>query len=79
MEHCDLMKLDCEGAEYPILFNAPETIFDRIERMVMEYHDNVSGYIHHDLVQFLTNKGFNVKIHPNFVHNYLGYLYAYRG
>lgn len=78
-ERCDLMKLDCEGAEYPILFNAPETILDRIERMVMEYHDNVSGYTHRDLVQFLTDKGFDVNIHPNSVHNYLGYLYAYRG
>lgn len=36
---CDLMKIDCEGAEYAILFNTPDDVIGRIERIVMEYHD----------------------------------------
>ncbi len=78
LERCDLLKLDCEGAEYSILFNASEAVLQRIERIVMEYHDDVTSYTHQDLVDFLTGKGFTVRIHPNFVHAYLGYLYAFR-
>ncbi|MFC1879251.1 FkbM family methyltransferase [Chloroflexota bacterium] len=76
--HCNLMKIDCEGAEYEILFNAPDEILSRVERIVMEYHDNLGVYTHTDLEEFLTNKGFAVKSYPNYVHSYLGYLYASR-
>ncbi len=31
IERCDLLKLDCEGAEYDILFNAPDGILQRIK------------------------------------------------
>lgn len=78
LERCDLMKMDCEGAEYPILFNAPEAVLSRIQRLVMETHDNVSKHSHHDLARFLSERGFHVKIWPNPVHDYLGYLYAER-
>ena len=75
---CNLLKIDCEGAEYEILFNTPAEILNRVERIIMEYHDNVSQYTHTDLETFLRNNGFAVKIYPNDVHNYLGYLYASR-
>ena len=78
IERCDLLKLDCEGAEYPILFSAPQGVLERVQRMVMEYHDNVSEHTHHDLERFLQEEGFRVRIQPNFVHDYLGYLYAER-
>jgi FkbM family methyltransferase len=79
LERCHLLKLDCEGAEYTILFNTPEAILARIERIVMEYHDNANAYTHQDLVHYLQKKGFQVKTNPNQVHGYLGYLYAWRG
>ena len=78
IQTCDLMKLDCEGAEYEILFNAPEDILKRIERIVMEYHDNVVEYTHEDMARFLTEKGYHVDVFPNVVHNFLGYLRASR-
>jgi len=78
MESCDLLKLDCEGAEYAILFDTPQPVLERIQRIVMEYHDNIVQYTHHDLTRFLNERGFRVETFPNPVHSYLGYLRAIR-
>jgi len=78
IEKVDLMKLDCEGAEFAILFNLPEKTLEGIRRIVMEYHDNVTPYTHQDMARYLEDQGYRVRIHPNPVHNYLGYLYAIR-
>jgi len=76
--HCNLIKIDCEGAEYEILFSTPDEILERIERIVMEYHDDAGSYNHTDLVAFLNEKGYAVRTYPNYVHSHLGYLYASR-
>jgi len=34
----DLIKIDCEGAEYDILNSLPKDYFTRIEKICMEYH-----------------------------------------
>ncbi len=78
LDRCDLLKLDCEGAEYEILFHTGTSVLRRIDRIVLEYHDNVNKYTHHDLAEFLGGEGFKVNTYPNQVHSYLGYLYAYR-
>jgi len=78
IESCDLLKLDCEGAEYSILFDTPQPVLERIQRIVMEYHDNIVQYTHHDLTRFLNERGFQVETFPNPVHSYLGYLRAIR-
>lgn len=75
---CDLMKIDCEGAEYPILFNTPDEVLGRIQRIVMEYHDSLTPYTHRDLLEFLASKGFAVRAVQNYVHPDLGYLYAWK-
>ena len=35
---CDWLKLDCEGAEYEILYQAPPEIFERITAISLETH-----------------------------------------
>lgn len=77
IDRCDLLKMDCEGAEYPILYHAPKEIFTKIDRIVMEYHDNAQGN-HAQLAAYLQQQGYEVLITPNFVHTDLGYLYACR-
>jgi hypothetical protein len=72
------MKLDCEGAEYEILFKAPDAMLARIDRIVMEYHDNATEYTHRDMARFLEGKGYQIAVFPNVVHPYLGYLSAKR-
>lgn len=34
-----VVKLDCEGSEYPILYGAPKWVIERITRIVGEYHN----------------------------------------
>lgn len=78
IKRCNLLKLDCEGAEYAILFNAGSEDLRSIDRIVMEYHEGVTEYDHTDLERFLIESGYCVRITPNYVHNNLGYLYADR-
>lgn len=78
LDHCHLLKLDCEGAEYEILFHAPDPILNRVDRIVMEVHDGVTAYNRQHMADFLIRKGFQVKLHTNDVHTDLGYLYACR-
>lgn len=35
---CDLLKMDCEGAEYDILYNCPADYLRRIDQIAMEVH-----------------------------------------
>jgi len=78
LEAVDLLKLDCEGAEYSILMKSPPALLNQVKRIVMEYHDGVLQYNHDDLARFLNEQGYDVEIFPNPVHGNLGYLRAAR-
>lgn len=78
-DRIDLLKLDCEGSEYDILLNATPGILQRIDRIVMEYHDTLTAHTHRDLVTFLERHGYSVNAQPNAVHpTEIGYLRASR-
>ncbi|MBC7233422.1 MAG: FkbM family methyltransferase [Chloroflexi bacterium] len=77
LSKCDYLKMDCEGAEYEILFQTKPETLQRIRHLCLEYHEGTSGFSHQDLVRFLTNRGFQVvKITPCPAHRHLGLLYA---
>lgn len=78
IERVDLMKLDCEGAEYEILLQASRQTLEKIERLVMEYHDIGEDHNHQILTRFLEDEGYSVICVENLVHEDLGYLYATR-
>lgn len=58
---CDLLKLDCEGAEVEILNHADLTRFHRI---VGEYHAGVNAF-EADCLPALDAAGFTTEIHPH--------------
>ena len=35
----DFLKIDCEGAEYEILYNCPKSILKNVQKISMEYHN----------------------------------------
>jgi FkbM family methyltransferase len=73
---CDLLKIDCEGAEYGILMKADPSCWGRIKQIVLEYHDHVTTYSHTDLVRFFEEKGYAVRRVPNPVHQEIGFLHV---
>lgn len=76
--HCDLIKIDCEGAEFSILEDSPPSIFDRVSHIFLEYHNWVPGGDHRRLKKFLEARGFKVENYPNSKMKELGYLWCYR-
>ena len=62
IKKCDLMKMDCEGAEYEILLSQDEKCFDKINNIIMEYHIIPDfKYSLKELVSHLEKYGFNVE------------------
>ncbi|MEI8185391.1 MAG: FkbM family methyltransferase [Chlorobiaceae bacterium] len=68
MEHCDLMKMDIEGAEFPIFEATPPEVWSRIDRIVMETHEKSGTNDQQILVDTLTKQGFRVKTRPMFLY-----------
>jgi len=58
----DLLKMDCEGAEYDILFACPARVLKFIRRISLEYHDVGEGRNVISLERFLSRKGFEVEV-----------------
>jgi FkbM family methyltransferase len=61
IEKIDFLKMDCEGAEYSILFHTPAYVFDKITTISMEFHDlkNVE-FTGEEIVKKLRENGFEI-------------------
>jgi len=85
----DFLKIDCEGAEYEILYNCPQDVLRKIGKISMEYHNlnrmlekrglkasAPKEYNGEELGLFLEKSGFNVTIRPR--NKKRGMIYAKR-
>lgn len=83
LSRVDLLKIDAEGAEFPILFSTPHEILERISRITLEFHDRFyEHYRAEDLQAHLEVHGYRVRLVPSFLRGPLrpsGMLYAQRG
>lgn len=60
---CDLIKFNCEGAEFPIILNTPSIILQRFVVVLVLYHcDLWSGNKEIDLISHFQNSGFNTRL-----------------
>ncbi len=74
IDKCDLLKIDAEGSEYDILYNATDETLKKIKKITLEWEnvderDNVFQLEH-----FLKRRGFNVVVNKKFN---TGILYAF--
>ena len=74
---CHLLKLDCEGAEYDILYAASRPTLDRIDAIAADYHVGLNDHTPAELTAFLEAAGFLVTA-TGLVDAEGGYLYARR-
>lgn len=59
--HIDFLKMDCEGAEYEIVFGSSPEIFEKVTTISMEFHDlKKAGSTGNALVKSLTDIGFRI-------------------
>jgi len=58
IEFLDLLKIDCEGAEYQIVETTSADIFNKIQRLRFEYHEGPDNLTHH-----LSKYGYTVDGH----------------
>ena len=62
LQHIDLIKIDCEGSEYPIIYETPDDLWDKIDMLTIEVHNldkekRNTGY----LQKFLEQKNYRVE------------------
>lgn len=74
----DLLKIDCEGAEFLIIEDSPPEVFDKVSHIFLEYHDWAPGGDHRRLKKFLEAKGYKVENYPNSKMKELGFLWCRR-
>jgi FkbM family methyltransferase len=78
----DFLKIDAEGAEYPILLNANATLLNKIDKIFIEYHDYLNhGKTYQDITNHLKSHGFEVELGANIFQRKmlkLGFLKARR-
>jgi FkbM family methyltransferase len=59
IEKVDLLKLDCEGSEYPIIYESPKQVWDKVNMVYMEDHPlDTDKRNHNAAVKFLQSLGF---------------------
>jgi FkbM family methyltransferase len=75
IKKCNLLKLDCEGAEYQIIESIPKEYFLKIDKMIIEYHiANENPELYKKLIQNLKDNSFKIKIEP--ISEGMGMIYA---
>ena len=75
---CDLIKMDCEGAEFGIIYSTSDSVLDKVSNIFLEYHDWIPGEDHRKLKVFLETKGYMVEDYPNSRIAELGFLWCRR-
>ncbi len=79
INRCNFLKIDCEGAEYDILFNCPKEVLKKIEKIAMEFHDFDKKHNHLRLKQYLLKNAFRTIVSDEKPLERVGMLYAVRG
>lgn len=78
LPHVDLVKMDIEGAEFQILENAPDTVFEKCPAFFLETHQYNDSMRASTLKTLFEKKGYTVQLTPSKFDKRLGFLWAVR-
>jgi len=74
----DLIKMDCEGAEFEIIKSLSPETFAKIDAFVIEYHEYSIGNNPKDLKQILERNKFKVQLSQSKYDKRMGFIRAIR-
>lgn len=72
----DLLKLDCEGAEYDILLKTDRHKLKKVRKFVVEYHDEITIHSHKELIELFKNLKYKISIKKHKIEKNIGIIYA---
>jgi len=72
-----LLKMDIEGGEFEIIESLNSETAQKIDAIVMEYHDTANR-THKVLEEKLRSLGFGVEVHPSQFERTMGFIFAKR-
>jgi FkbM family methyltransferase len=76
---CDFLKMNCEGAEYEILYRTPPEYLNRIDRIALEYHAKTDkSRVSRELAAFLVSHGIEIFEFTDFIGMDCGYIRGIR-
>ncbi len=75
---CDLVKMDCEGAEFEILASCSKDLLKKIDVFYIEYHEYLPEMRKEILKKILECNGFSVRITKSSYDNRMGFVLAKR-
>ena len=79
ISRCDFLKMNCEGAEYEILYRTPPDYLRRIQRIALEYHATEDKTrLSRELAAFLVSHGIEIFEFTDFVGMDCGYIRGIR-
>jgi FkbM family methyltransferase len=58
----DLIKIDIEGAEYKAFIGLSDENLQKIQNLIIEWHDNFGGVLREDILNRLDSNGFDYKL-----------------
>lgn len=76
INHIHFLKIDCEGSEGFILKSMKKNTWKVIDKIAIEYHDNVSILTHAEILLILKENGYYTKSVKT--SDLFGYIYAWR-
>jgi|SRR4030095_1829752 len=80
LDKIDYLKIDCEGAEFEILYSTGQDILKKIKVICVEYHNysEKENYNGESLLEYLKNQGFKIISHELRQEGLLGIVKAVR-
>jgi FkbM family methyltransferase len=77
IQKIDLLKMDCEGAEYNIFYNLSLTFFSKIESIYMETHDlDTNQNNTNALINFFSQLEYKTEVIP--IHDHVAMIWVVR-